>query len=186
MNQKERMDAAATDALLRRFKRKPIFDPADAAGSMRAVDYGPDVVRRLLPHRSPLLLVDRLIGIDLDAGRIAGLRTLDAADPVFGGHFPGSPIYPGSLQVEMVGQLGLCLHYFTRNHTYEPPPVDVQLAVRATRILGAYYGEPLEPGAAVTLVAEVISFDGYFASMIGQCLVGDRVASVSAGEVLFL
>ncbi|HUX50096.1 MAG TPA: 3-hydroxyacyl-ACP dehydratase FabZ family protein [Spirochaetia bacterium] len=179
----ERIDASQADALLRRFRRKPLFAEA---GLSSVVAYGPDIVRLLLPHRPPLLLVDRITGIDLGARRIAGRRYLDPADPVFSGHFPDFPLYPGTLQVEATGQLGLCLRYFDSTGSVEAPTSQFGLNVRATRVLGAYYGEPAEPGTELTLLAEILSFDGYFASMIGQCLSGDRVTSVSAGEVLFV
>lgn len=183
MERNEKLSAAQADELLRRFRKKPLFS-VELLHS--CVDYGAEIVRRLLPHRPPLLLVDRISGIDLEAGRIVGSRYLDPADSVFAGHFPEYPIYPGTLQVEAVGQLGLCLHYFAKNNSVEPPEASSELNLRATRILGAYYGEPALPGTTLTLLAEVLAFDGYFASMIGQCLIGDRVASVSAGEVLFL
>lgn len=176
------LDAEAAD-LLRRYRKKPLF----AADELPvAVDYGPEVVCNLLPHRPPLVFVDRVTGLDLDLLRIAGEKYMNPADPVFSGHFPGFPIYPGTFQIEAVGQLGLCLHYFTSNATTEAPAHQSELTVRATRVLGAYYGEPVPPGVRAVLIARVLRHDGYFASMIGQCLVDGKVASVSAGEVLFL
>jgi len=176
------VDAEAVE-LLRRHRKKPLFEIDELRSR---VDYGPEVVRRLLPHRPPLLFVDRVTGLDLEELRISGEKYMDPGDPVFAGHFPGFPIYPGTFQIEAVGQLGLCLHYFTSNNTTLPPPGDAELSVRATRVLGAYYGEPVPPGARAVLIARVLHHDGYFASMIGQCLVDGKVASVSAGEVLFL
>lgn len=175
-------DAEAAE-LLRRHRKKPLFEAEEL---QFRVDYGPEIVRRLLPHRSPLLFVDRITGLDLDGLRIAGEKYMDPEDPIFAGHFPGFPIYPGTFQIEAVGQLGLCLHYFSANATATPPSREAQLSVRATRVLGAYYGEPVPPGVRVVLIARVLHHDGYFASMIGQCLVDGRVASVSASEVLFL
>ncbi|HUX14255.1 MAG TPA: 3-hydroxyacyl-ACP dehydratase FabZ family protein [Spirochaetia bacterium] len=180
------MGSAATEEvgeLLRRFRKKPLFDPELLPDQ---VDYGPEVVRNLIPHRPPVLFVDRVSGIDLRELRIAGERFMDPVDPVFSGHFPGHPIFPGTFQIEAVGQLGLCLHFFRSQGSSAPPSEPVALSVRATRVLGAYYGEPVPSGVRAVLVAQVLQVDSYFAAMVGQCLVDGKVASVSAGEVLFL
>ncbi len=173
----------AVEELLRRFRKKPLFARELLSAQ---VDYGPEVVRNLIPHRPPLLFVDRVTGIDLGDLRIAGERFMDPADPVFSGHFPDYPIFPGTFQIEAVGQLGLCLHFFRSRASSAPPSLPAKLSVRATRVLGAYYGEPIPPGSSAVLIAQVLHVDSYFATMIGQCLVDGKVASVSAGEVLFL
>ncbi|WP_455381237.1 3-hydroxyacyl-ACP dehydratase FabZ family protein, partial [Salinispira pacifica] len=95
------IDAKVAD-LLRRHRKRVLFDPETLPVR---VDYGPEVVRNLLPHRPPLLFVDRVRGLDLDQLRIAGERYVDPDDPVFAGHFPGHPLYPGTFQIEAVGQL---------------------------------------------------------------------------------
>lgn len=130
-------------------------------------------------------LLDRLTGFD-PAGRIAGGRTLDASDPIFSGHFPGFPVYPGNLTVEMIGQLGLCMHPFLKLGKSQLDESFKPMALRATRIAGALFLEPLLPGDQVTLLAQVLPGEGYLARVIGQAICRDKVSVVAIGEVMIL
>lgn len=58
---------------------------------------------KLLPHRYPFLLVDRIIEIDADNSAI-GIKNVTANEPHFMGHFPGQPIMPGVLLIEGMAQ----------------------------------------------------------------------------------
>lgn len=69
------------------------------------LDLGPDVVRRLLPHRAPLLLVDRITGFkDGDTPELTACRHISANEPVFAGHFPQLSLWPGVYTIEGMGQ----------------------------------------------------------------------------------
>lgn len=63
-------------------------------------------IQKILPHRYPFLLVDGISAFEDNVVR--GFKNLSIAEPVFNGHFPGQPIYPGVLQVETVAQVGAC------------------------------------------------------------------------------
>ncbi len=168
--------------LLKRNRKKPL----EASGGFTPLAWGRREIQLILPHREPFLLLDRLTGVNVEAESLRGLRSLSAEDPVFEGHFPDFPVYPGCLEVEMIGQLGLCLSYFLEKRTTEPPSEIVPLRVRATRILGALYLEPVLPGKTVTLLARKLDNDDYFASVMGQVIVDDKVACVAICEVCFL
>jgi 3-hydroxyacyl-[acyl-carrier-protein] dehydratase len=62
-------------------------------------------IMRVLPHRYPFLLVDRVIEGD-DKARIVGLKNVTVNEPFFQGHFPGNPVMPGVLQLEAMAQVG--------------------------------------------------------------------------------
>lgn len=65
-------------------------------------------ILKLLPHRFPLLLVDRVIEWE-DKKRIVALKNVTANEPHFQGHFPGAPIMPGVLIIEALAQCGAIL-----------------------------------------------------------------------------
>jgi 3-hydroxyacyl-[acyl-carrier-protein] dehydratase len=170
------------DALLRQYRKKPLF----SQDRLTPLSWDRSGITRILPHREPFLLVDSLTGISFEEEAIAGSRFISPDDPVFAGHFPDFPVYPGTLEVEMIGQLGLCLHYFLESGSIDIPP-DVQpLSVRATRIVGAYYLEPVLPGRDVLLLAKKLEHDGFLATMIGQVIADGKVACTAIGEVCFV
>lgn len=69
-------------------------------------------VLRYLPHRYPFLLVDRIIEMDVDAGRIVALKNVTINEEFFVGHLPGRPVMPGVLIIEAMAQTAgiLALH----------------------------------------------------------------------------
>jgi beta-hydroxyacyl-ACP dehydratase FabZ len=64
-----------------------------------------DEILTYLPHRYPMLMVDRIVECD-DAKRIVGIKNVCANEPFFQGHFPGNPVMPGVLQLEAMAQAG--------------------------------------------------------------------------------
>ncbi len=110
------------------------------------------------------------------SGNIAGRRWLDPRDPTFAGHFPGDPIYPGALQVEAIGQLGLCLFGMTR----------ASAGVRALKIHHAAFLAAIRPGAELRLLCKSLEVNDYTGLCAGQVLEGDTICCVAVMEVYFV
>jgi 3-hydroxyacyl-[acyl-carrier-protein] dehydratase len=130
-------------------------------------------IEALVPHRGDALLLDRVTALDAVRGTVVARYDLGRAAAVLAGHFPGYPVWPGTSQVEAIGQAGLV---FVRAIAPPGPQVtDVTLA----RILGARLVRAVRPPADVEIVARVME-DGLFRIVVGQCLVDGRVCSVAA------
>jgi 3-hydroxyacyl-[acyl-carrier-protein] dehydratase len=62
-----------------------------------------DAILKALPHRYPFLMIDRIIEIDSDNSAI-GIKNISINEPIFQGHFPGNPVFPGVLIIEGMAQ----------------------------------------------------------------------------------
>jgi len=65
-----------------------------------------DAIQKVLPHRYPFLMVDRVVECDFENLRIVGMKNVSANEPYFQGHFPNFPCMPGVLQLEAMAQVG--------------------------------------------------------------------------------
>lgn len=74
------------------------------------LELGPDVIQRLIPHRRPLLMIDRVRGFELgERPTLWATRHISANEPVFDGHFPGLHLWPGIYTQEGLAQSALVL-----------------------------------------------------------------------------
>lgn len=126
-------------------------------------------IQRLLPHRFPFLLIDRIIDLDRKK-RIVAIKNVTINEPFFAGHFPGAPVMPGVLIVEAMAQAGGVL-LFT-----EVEDRDSKL-VLFTGIERAKFRRPVVPGDQLRIEVDVRVWRGNAGRMEGAAYVGDKLAA---------
>jgi len=176
------MEPDDLNALVRAGKKRALFEPTRA----QAIDLGRPQIENLLRHRDPFLFVDRVTAIDVPNLAIAGTRRIDPADPLFRGHFPGEPIYPGVLQLEIMGQLGLCLLGLLKDGQHAGVPEGGPRQARALKIHHAIFLAAVRPADELTILAKVIESDDYTALCAGQLIKGDTIYAYAVMEVYFV
>src|SRR5207253_9850044 len=128
-------------------------------------------IMRILPHRYPFLLVDRVIEVDPDK-RIVAQKNVSINEPFFAGHFPGVPVMPGVLTIESMAQAGAILGLLERKSE------DLQNAlVYFMGIDEARFRRPIVPGDQMTITVEVLRRKATVWKMRGQVHVGSDLAA---------
>ncbi|MCX6164651.1 MAG: 3-hydroxyacyl-ACP dehydratase FabZ, partial [Ignavibacteriae bacterium] len=124
-----------------------------------------DAIMKILPHRYPFLLVDRILEIEMDTQRIVGMKNVTYNEPFFVGHFPEKPIMPGVLIVEAMAQCGGILSMHTMDDA------ESKLAFFAT-IENVKFKRQVVPGDQLIFEMQIISFRRGFCKMKGKAFKG--------------
>ncbi len=124
---------------------------------------------KILPHRYPFLLIDRVIELERKK-RIVAIKNVTFNEPYFQGHFPDKPIMPGVLIVEAIAQAGGALLLT------EVPNRDELLMV-FTGIERARFRRPVVPGDQLRIEVEVLAWRKTAARLEGKAYVGDILAA---------
>ena len=130
---------------------------------------------RVLPHRYPMLLVDRVIELDGDR-RAVGVKNVTINEPFFQGHYPGTPIMPGVLIVEAMAQLSGVLIGQNLEHTGK---LAVLLSLDRVKLR-----KPVMPGDQLILEAEAVRVRSRLAHMRCRAYVAEEL--VAEAEVKFM
>jgi len=176
------MDPDDFGSLVRAGRKNKLFEPT----TLQAVNLGRPQIEQLLLHREPFLLVDRVTAVDLHGLAAAGTRRIDLADPIFLGHFPEMPVYPGALQLEIIGQLGLCLLGLMENERSPAVPAKRPRQVRILKIHHAIFLMEVRPGDDLAILAKIVDSDEYTAVCAGQIVRGDTICAFAVMEVYFV
>lgn len=149
-------------------------EPADQEAAQKSVLTIEDI-HKLLPHRYPFLLVDRII--DYTPGkRAVGIKNVTFNEPQFQGHFPGRPIMPGVLIVEAMAQVGGIV-------LTQLPEIPEGLFMFAG-IDKVRFRRPVVPGDQLVMTVELLSVKRRrFGKMQGRAEVDGQL--VSEGELMF-
>lgn len=123
-------------------------------------------VVKILPHRYPFLLVDKIIEMDLEKGTIVGQKNLTINEAFFQGHFPDVPLMPGVLILEALAQTGGVLVHLRSNRE--------KIALLLT-VNSAKFRQPGRPGDVLILKAYGIHFSSKGGKIRAEAVVNDKV-----------
>ena len=125
-------------------------------------------IKKILPHRYPMLMVDKILEIE-PGKRIVGIKNVSANEQIFQGHFPGQPIFPGVLILEALAQLSCVLVLRDLNI-----PGSVALF---TGLDNVSFRQMVLPGDQLRLEAEVDKLRVPFGRMKAQATVDGKLAA---------
>jgi UDP-3-O-[3-hydroxymyristoyl] N-acetylglucosamine deacetylase/3-hydroxyacyl-[acyl-carrier-protein] dehydratase len=132
-------------------------------------------IHRLLPHRYPMLLVDRVVEIDGDR-RAVGIKNVSINEPFFQGHYPGTPIMPGVLVVEAMAQLSGVLIGQKLEHTGK---LAILLSLDRVKLR-----KPVTPGDQLVMEAVTVKMRSRIVHMRCRAYVAEDLAAEA--EVKFM
>jgi UDP-3-O-[3-hydroxymyristoyl] N-acetylglucosamine deacetylase/3-hydroxyacyl-[acyl-carrier-protein] dehydratase len=150
-------------------QKAALFQSADETGGLDAMQ-----VMRILPHRYPFLMVDRVTKID--GNFITGIKNVTFNEPYFQGHFPDHPIMPGVLQLEAMAQVAGILMLKRAENVGQ---IAYFMAAEDVK-----WRKPVVPGDVLVIEIEMTKVRGKLGKAKGICKVRDEI--VSEAEVTFM
>ncbi|MBL9182107.1 MAG: bifunctional UDP-3-O-[3-hydroxymyristoyl] N-acetylglucosamine deacetylase/3-hydroxyacyl-ACP dehydratase [Verrucomicrobiaceae bacterium] len=131
-------------------------------------------VMKILPHRYPFLLVDRIIGFEGDT-KCRGMKNVTINEPFFQGHFPGHPIMPGVLQLEAMAQVASVVLLRMPGNQGK-----IGYFMSADNVK---WRRPVLPGDTLIIETEILKMKRSIATGVGRCIVNGQV--VSEADLMF-
>ena len=153
----------------RQSQRVPFEAGPIGEGGMDTAD-----IMKVLPHRFPFLMVDRIIGFE-GTTKVIGQKAVTMNEPFFPGHFPGHPVMPGVLQVEAMAQVASLLLF---KNTGVGGKIGYFMSADKVK-----WRKPVLPGDTLIIEVELTKSRGKIAKAFGVCRVKNEV--VSEAELMF-
>lgn len=125
-------------------------------------------IMKILPHRPPMLLVDRITEIE-PFKSATGIKCISMNEPQFGGHFPGHPIMPGVLLLEAMAQVGGVAMLYPEEHRGKLAFFGGMDNVK--------FKHPVIPGDVLVTKAEIVRVRGNFGVLHADGYVGDKLVA---------
>lgn len=136
--------------------------------SDKTLSFDINQIIRILPHRYPFLLVDRVLEVDLEKNYVLAQKNVTINEAFFQGHFPGAPIMPGVLILEALAQAGGILVHLKGSGD----KVAILLSVNHAK-----FRQPVKPGDVLYLRGQGLHFSSKGGRVKAEALVNDKVAA---------
>ena len=130
-------------------------------------------IQKILPHRYPFLLIDRVTQMN-EGKDIVGYKNISISEPVFQGHFPGHPIYPGVMILEGMAQAGGILAFKSGGYSDEEMKEKVMYFMS---IDGAKFRIPVKPGDKLEYRITVLKQRKALIVLDGKAFVDDKLVA---------
>ncbi len=131
-------------------------------------------IQKILPHRYPFLLVDRVMEVK-NGESIEAYKNVSISEPVFEGHFPGHPIYPGVMIIEGMAQAGGILAFESMSGEEQDDTQDK--VVYFMSIDKCKFRHPVRPGDRLVYKLDVLKHKGAIWVLDGKAYVEDKLVA---------
>lgn len=132
----------------------------------KACPFGRDIIKTLLPHREPILLIDRVISYDQQ--QISAQTDLSNHKGLFKGHFPDRSILPGIYMIEMAAQSGALLVALSAG-------LDADKFIAFSGVDKVKFRSPVKPDDIIRVDVEIVKVRGPFYKFSGKAFVGEAL-----------
>ena len=130
-------------------------------------------IMKVLPHRYPFLLVDRVTELEPEK-RVVGIKNVTYNEPFFPGHFPGKPIMPGVLIIEAMAQVGGVLARISKQESSEIKETDAVYFMAMDKVK---FRRPVLPGDQIVFELEVLRSGSRIWKVAGKARVKDNLVA---------
>lgn len=134
-------------------------------------------IMRLLPHRYPMLMIDRILELEYGK-RAVGIKNVTVNEPVFTGHYPEQPIFPGVLIIEAMAQVGGIALLPAGETAGAGGKVPLLTGVDKVR-----FRRPVVPGDQMRVEVTTLRMRGTIGKVAGRVTVGEEL--VAEAELMF-